>query len=86
MYHSMIVYSGTPLVYPLVLSILSRKSPSDICHSLSLPSVSLEDVVTTLSGALTVLDTYNNGLTYGSTWDMLGVAVEVYRYGIFFLL
>ncbi|KAF5358405.1 hypothetical protein D9756_001502 [Leucocoprinus leucothites] len=70
---------GSPLVYPIVLSILSRKSPSDICHSLSTSSVSLDEVVTTLSGAMTVLDIHNNGMKYGTTWDMLGVAVEVYR-------
>ncbi|KXN86898.1 hypothetical protein AN958_09493 [Leucoagaricus sp. SymC.cos] len=68
-----------PLVYPLVLSLLSRRSPADICHSLSLSSTSLEDVVSTLSGALTVLDANNNGLKHGSTWDMLGVVIEVYR-------
>ncbi|KAF9454558.1 hypothetical protein P691DRAFT_770453 [Macrolepiota fuliginosa MF-IS2] len=73
-------YAGVPpLVFPLVLAILGRKSPSDICHCLSLSAVSLNEVVKTLSGAMNILDANNNGLKYGSTWDVLGVAVEVYR-------
>ncbi|KAF7778667.1 hypothetical protein Agabi119p4_3012 [Agaricus bisporus var. burnettii] len=68
-----------PLLNPLAIAILNRKTPTDICHCLSLSAVPLEEVVSTLKGTMTLLDNHNNGLKYGFTWDLLGVAVEIYR-------
>jgi len=42
-------------------------------------SISLDEVVSTLSGTMIILDTHDNGLKYGMTWDILGVAIETYR-------
>lgn len=42
-------------------------------------SMSLDEVVSTLSGTMSILDTYNNGLMHNMTWDILGVIVETYR-------
>lgn len=72
---------GSSFIYPLVLCLLGRKSPSDICHCLSMSSISLDEVVSTLSGTMITLDTHNNGLKHGMTLDILGVAIETYRWG-----
>lgn len=62
----------------LISAILTRRSPSDVIHSLSSSTVSFETVAITLLQALSTLEAYPYGLS--SMWqeELLGVVTEVY--------
>jgi hypothetical protein len=62
----------------LVTALYNRYSTADITHILSLPSRPISEVVEIISGALSVGDQGGYPVTW--IWEVLGVAVEVYRY------
>ncbi|THH26462.1 hypothetical protein EUX98_g7717 [Antrodiella citrinella] len=62
----------------LCLALMSRESPSDIIHVLTLPSTSLHNAVTTLYNTLCILAANANGLAEMWLVEMLGVITEVY--------
>ena len=64
----------------LCISLLSRASPSDIIHVLTLPSTALPSAVATLYKTLCILEKNTIGL--GGMWlvELLGVVMEVYLY------
>jgi len=64
----------------LAFAIRSRKSITDISHILSHPSTQLDDVSDLLYHTLSILEVTNDGMSDMWTRDLLGVAVEIYRY------
>jgi len=62
----------------LSLALMSRESPSDIIHVLSLPSTSMTSAVTTLYNTWCLLAANANGLAEMWLVEMLGVITEVY--------
>lgn len=60
-------------------AISSRRTTADIAHILSLPATSFAEVIETFRHTLALLDAQQNGLSRVMTWELLGVAVEVYR-------
>ncbi|TCD64663.1 60S ribosomal protein L7 [Steccherinum ochraceum] len=62
----------------LCLALMSRESPSDIIHILSLPSTSLPTAATTIYHTLCTLAANANGLAEIWLIEVLGVITEVY--------
>ncbi|KAL6305250.1 hypothetical protein BKA93DRAFT_845915 [Sparassis latifolia] len=62
----------------IVASIRSRKSPSDIIHSLSTSLASVDMLSSTLHGAASILDSDSFGLSEMWLKDTFGIATEVY--------
>ncbi|KAF4615030.1 hypothetical protein D9613_003116 [Agrocybe pediades] len=64
----------------LATAVLGRSSTLDIVHAISMASVSTSTVTDVLYRTLEILDKYHQGeLPDRFIWDILGVAVEVYR-------
>jgi hypothetical protein len=66
-----------PLAFGLAASILSGTSTTDLSHALSLPSVSLDEVVEALFHALTLAENGQDRSTLTSR--ALGLVLETYR-------
>lgn len=77
--------SAQSLSLSLISAVLGKRSTADITHLLSLPSTPTSEVVDIFHHALAVLDKNDNGLAHSSTWDILGTAIDVYRYAYFYL-
>ncbi|EGO18642.1 hypothetical protein SERLADRAFT_418835 [Serpula lacrymans var. lacrymans S7.9] len=69
---------------PLVSALLARKSTADISFLLSNPSVKADLLAETLYGALSLFETsVPGGLTNSWMSEVIGTAVEIYRYLFF---
>ena len=62
----------------IVLSILSRTSPSDVIHALTIPTTPLDDVLKTLYNSLRILENHAFGMQELWIEEVLGIATEVY--------
>ncbi|KAF8965263.1 hypothetical protein BDZ97DRAFT_1918412 [Flammula alnicola] len=64
----------------LAIAILGRVSTADLVHSICSSNLSLSEATNIIYHALDILDRhYNSDIPYPSTWDVVGVATEVYR-------
>ena len=63
-------------------AILSSRSSEDVIHCISSPSIPAAEVKLVLFQALNILENFKNALPYAGTWDIMGVATEVYRFVI----
>ncbi|KAJ3517171.1 hypothetical protein NLJ89_g668 [Agrocybe chaxingu] len=63
----------------LACSILARISSEDIVHSISAPQVPLSEATEVMRHTLDVLEKFKSETPYSATWDIMGVATEVYR-------
>jgi len=63
----------------LVAALRSRRATSDITHILSLPSTPEHEAMDILQVTLSHFETDSNGLPAIWIWEVLGVAVEIYR-------
>lgn len=63
-----------------------RTTPSDIIHALSLPTTPIKHAEDALDGVLQIFEHYSSGL--GDYWmfELVGIAVAVYRYVSYCLL
>ncbi|CAA7271639.1 unnamed protein product [Cyclocybe aegerita] len=68
-----------PFSTPLACSILARISSEDIIHSISAPQLPLSEATDVMYHALDVLEKFKSETPYSATWDIMGVATEVYR-------
>lgn len=68
------------LTRALLSAIYSRRSPSDVIHVLSAPSMQMDAVALVLYEALSVLEANTYGLLHLWHQDFLGVATEVYLF------
>ncbi len=66
----------------LVCAICSRNSPSDIIHALVALTTPIEIVTVALYGALAILDAHSFGLHDMWKNEIMGIATEVYLYGL----
>lgn len=64
----------------LCTAIYGRKSPSDVIHTLTLSTTPYQFVVSTLYGALSIMEASTFGLPGMWMDEMLGVITEVYLY------
>ncbi|KAF8163366.1 hypothetical protein B0H34DRAFT_650242 [Crassisporium funariophilum] len=63
----------------LVKSILGRISSADVIHSICSTNIHLADSEEILYRALDVLERHKPGMPYSSTWEIMGIAGEVYK-------
>ncbi|KAF9484725.1 hypothetical protein BDN70DRAFT_872266 [Pholiota conissans] len=72
--------SSSPLSLGLAVAILGRVSTADLVHTISSRHTSLDEAINVIYNTLDLLDShYKSELPYPSTWDVVGVATEVYR-------
>lgn len=74
------IQPDSPLSLGLAIAILGRVSTSDLVHAICSPHVSLDEATNVIYHTLDLLDThYKSDIPYPSTWDVVGIATEVYR-------
>lgn len=62
-----------------VSAILQRKSTEDIIHHMSSPNIPLSEATDVIYHTLCALEAFRSDLPYAGTWDVMGVATEIYR-------
>jgi hypothetical protein len=60
-------------------AILQKKSTEDIVHHLASSKIPLSEATDVIYHTLHILETFRSDLLYVGTWDMMGVATEMYR-------
>jgi len=68
-----------PASSALATGIFGRKSTEDIVHCLASPKISLSEARDVMYHALHILELSKSDLPYASTWDIMGIAIEVYK-------
>lgn len=70
----------------IIAALRARRAPSDIIHTLDLPTTSLEVASSVLRNSLMIFSSNSSGIFEMWALQMLGVAVEVFRYVMLFAL
>ncbi|KAF9535274.1 hypothetical protein CPB83DRAFT_841502 [Crepidotus variabilis] len=68
-----------PMASALVVAILAARSPDDVIHCISSPKIPLAESRLVMYQAHHILEKHRNESADAGTWEILGVATEVYR-------
>ncbi|KAF8910993.1 hypothetical protein CPB84DRAFT_1701767 [Gymnopilus junonius] len=71
--------SGTRLPLALATAILGRLSTADLIHTLCSPHMAITDAAGVLCQTLDILHKFNDDSPNDYSWEILGLATEVYR-------
>jgi hypothetical protein len=67
------------LASKLAIATLSRRSTADIIHDILSQKLSLSELTNVVFHSIHMFQSFKPSLPYAGTWDMVGVAVEIYR-------